>query len=240
MRIEIETDTESSDTIRATANLLTDLAERRADTHTSAPPPPPLLPLPTDSHILVGGARESITGDNPPPPPPPPPPASGRTTDNAELDGNLFPWDERIHASTKTKTREGHWKYKRNLAMQVRLDVEEELRGVQASAPAPEHSSPKTMPAPMFPAPAEPAPTPPPLAPLPGSVLSIAGEAPLTHITPSQIIARVSELRAMEKLSDSRLAEICTECGMEGMQFITGQDEATCAKFATMLEVDTE
>lgn len=48
------------------------------------------------------------------------------TVDSAELDSQGFPWDERIHARTKTKITDGTWKLKRGvdqaLVSQVRAE----------------------------------------------------------------------------------------------------------------------
>ena len=197
VRIEIDTTRDSAEEIRAIGRILAEYGITE-----------PVI----DDTVLVGGERESITGDNPQPnrprnpiPPPPPPtvttepvPLQPATTseDSEELDDNGIAWDVRIHATTKTKTKDGKWKYKRSLDENVRQEVEEELKG---AAPTP--SAPAT-----------------------------------TEIGPSQIIARVSELRALDKLTDIQLEAICASCGIESVAFIMGQDDEICAKFSDLLE----
>ena len=203
MKIEIDTESDGVESIRAIGQILINYATDMTSKHS----------------IIVGGKRESITGNNPPVPKPPlpppdapaeseqaPPPPPTASTDSAELDANGLPWDMRIHASTKTKMKDGKWKYRRGLAGNVRQDVEAELKGA-----VPTSTTTAT--------------------PVSESVTSVT--------TPSLIIARVSELRARDKLTDIRLAEICAECGIEEVAFIMGQNEETCAKFAALLEVDT-
>lgn len=55
---------------------------------------------------------------------------------NADLDANGLPWDERIHASSKTKDVKGNWKYKRGVDRAVLVpEVEAELRAISEPAP---------------------------------------------------------------------------------------------------------
>lgn len=42
-------------------------------------------------------------------------PATSAPTGSIDLDADGIPWDERIHASTKTKTQSGHWTKKRKV-----------------------------------------------------------------------------------------------------------------------------
>lgn len=81
------------------------------------PPVPPAVPLaPTVAH-----------------PAPPVPPVPG-----VELDADGFPWDGRIHSSTKAKIKSGQWKIKRGVDDSVIKSVEAELRAVLGtSAPDP-------------------------------------------------------------------------------------------------------
>ncbi len=59
-------------------------------------------------------------------------PASG-----VELDKNGLPWDERIHAGTKTKLKSGEWKAKKSVDPALVASVESELRARVAASPAP-------------------------------------------------------------------------------------------------------
>ena len=55
---------------------------------------------------------------------------SGVDPNPPELDARGFPWDERIHAGTKTKNKDGTWKYKRGVTDEEKLTVEGELEAV--------------------------------------------------------------------------------------------------------------
>lgn len=63
------------------------------------------------------------------------PATSAVPTSNGELDANGFPWDPRIHAESKTKTKAGLWKYRRNLEDAVKAQVESQLKGQQSLPP---------------------------------------------------------------------------------------------------------
>ncbi len=79
----------------------------------------------------------------PAPPPPPPPPAPPALTVFAppagagiEVDSKGFPWDGRIHASSRVKVADGTWRQRRNLDDATLSQVENELRALMASRPA--------------------------------------------------------------------------------------------------------
>lgn len=59
-------------------------------------------------------------------------PASG-----VELDKNGLPWDERIHAGTKTKIKSGEWKAKKGVEAATVAQVEAELRARVSAGNAP-------------------------------------------------------------------------------------------------------
>lgn len=85
---------------------------------------------------------------------------------NAELDKAGLPWDERIHAETKAKNKDGTWRARRNLDAAVKSKVEAELLGTVNSTPATGTAPPALPPAPARALPAAPGPTlPPPPAP---------------------------------------------------------------------------
>ena len=54
---------------------------------------------------------------------------------NAELDADGLPWDERIHAGSKTRTQKGAWTSRRGLDEAVRDAVVAELRQMYPAAP---------------------------------------------------------------------------------------------------------
>lgn len=89
-------------------------------------------------------------------------PASG-----GEIDRNGFPYDPRIHAGTKTKNKDGTWKYLRGVADSLVDEVENAYRAARGLvAPAPATQTAPPPPPVSAPAPAEgSAPPPPPAAP---------------------------------------------------------------------------
>ncbi len=104
---------------------------------------------------------------------------------DVELDANDLPWDERIHASSKTKDVKGNWKYKRGVDRDILVpEVEAELK---ATIPEPETGAVNVPPAPVEATP------PPPLAtaPTPGNPTGIP--APDTG-TPSINVTTFAQL----------------------------------------------
>jgi hypothetical protein len=66
------------------------------------------------------------------------------------LDKNGYPWDERIHASSRAKTADGSWRSKRGVDPALITQVEAELRALMAIPVAPVVSVPTaTMPVPI-------------------------------------------------------------------------------------------
>jgi len=53
-----------------------------------------------------------------------------------EFDADGLPWDERIHASTKTTTQDGRWKKKRGVDQSLVEEVEAELRYTEEESSA--------------------------------------------------------------------------------------------------------
>lgn len=88
--------------------------------NTSAPTTPAFVPpAPNSASAPVPAA------------PPAAPPAPG-----VELDKNGLPWDERIHAGTKTKIKDGSWKAKKGVDDATVAAVTAELRARLSAAPA--------------------------------------------------------------------------------------------------------
>ena len=114
------------------------------------------LPVPPATELITGTTLSTV-------PPPPPQPAGGEAgdwTDQAGAAGGqtdqappptvetnekgepVGPWDGRYHASTKTKTGDGHWKMKRGLN-----DTEKAAAMALRAAVAPPAAPPATPPA---------------------------------------------------------------------------------------------
>jgi hypothetical protein len=82
-----------------------------------------------------------------------PPSAAAAPTAAPARDSTGIVWDARIHASTKTKTKDGSWTAKRNVDPAFRAQVEADLRGVTGAAAAPAMPAPPpTAPTPAAPA----------------------------------------------------------------------------------------
>ncbi len=137
---------------------------------TLVPPPPPPAADELDPSVFRAAAVPPGTVPPPPPPPPAPvapvilnsdtaPPSAPKLASPSELDAEGLPWDERIHSSTKNKTKDGSWKTRRNLADGVYEQIVAELRA-GASAVPPVPLPPSVVPAPPLPpgVPAPPAP----------------------------------------------------------------------------------
>jgi len=71
------------------------------------------------------------------PPAPPAPPALQGSAPPVMVDARGLPWDERIHASTRTQTQKGEWKAKRGVDDALVADVEMELRARVEATRAP-------------------------------------------------------------------------------------------------------
>jgi len=146
------------------------------------------------------------------------PTASGAApTANApavELDKTGLPWDERIHASTKSKLKSGEWKEKRGVDPALIASVTAELRAIPTGAPAPVDNpaavfgagAPVDNPAAVFgagaPAPALPQ-APAPTAP--------AGGDPTTF---EQLMPRLTPAISSGQLSPLALQNACTSMGL--------------------------
>lgn len=94
-------------------------------------PPPPVVTAPTTTTL---GAASSVANAG-----------------SVELDAKGLPWDERIHASTKSKIANGEWKAKRGIPPERTVAVEAELRAALGNG-APPVAPTVTAPVPAAPA----------------------------------------------------------------------------------------
>lgn len=137
-------------------------------------------------------------------------PASlGAGAASVELDKNGLPWDERIHAGTKTKLKSGEWKAKKQVDSALVAQVEAELRARIAAMPAPVAAVPAVPAAPVAPAapvvdpaavfggaapgvpPAPAIPTAPPVAPL-APAATVAPSVSADPATFEQLMPRIT------------------------------------------------
>jgi hypothetical protein len=124
-------------------------------------------------------------------------PAAWTPVGSAELDARGLPWDKRIHASTKTQTQDGLWKYARGVDKLLVPQVEAELLAVQA-IPVPEVAA-VTAPAPIV-----------PLSPVPAA-LPMTFTQLMQHTTPMLVSGELNQpilQSVVEKLGLPHLAAL--------------------------------
>jgi hypothetical protein len=124
-----------------------------ANAHVVSPIPlPPAVPVEPPAGYLVGDDEIPQDSCIPSPPvlgsipdmPPAVPnlepssfPAMPNPFGNKELDVHGLPWDNRIHARTKTKTADGAWKLMRGVEQDLVKQIESQLRGALNAPSAP-------------------------------------------------------------------------------------------------------
>lgn len=145
----------------------------------------------------------------------------GDQTDGTGVDADGLPWDERIHASTKTKTAKGVWTKRRGGPSGNELAaIEAELRGevqqplpIPAPAPAPVAPlSPVPMP---MPAPA-PAPVAPPAMPDAPAPMPAAAPAPVAETEQwdfAKLMAQIGP-KMGTTIDPAYLASVCQKYGI--------------------------
>lgn len=102
----------------------------------SAPSPADAAPSPTAPEVPQGGVPVPPSAASVPAPPstaPEVPAAPTTSAPSGELDVNGLPWDERIHASSKTRNADGSWRQRRNLSPVTLETVTAELRARAAN-----------------------------------------------------------------------------------------------------------
>ena len=119
-------------------------------------------------------------------------------SNGVETDSDGLPWDHRIHASTKTQTKDGKWKKKRGVDKELVDQVEAELKATM-TAPAAEAA-----PAEAAPAEAEQ----PKADPLAGLVPPPPPPATTEQPTFTALLKKVSQLRSDEKMDDAAFESI--------------------------------
>lgn len=129
-------------------------------------------------------------------------PASlGAGAASVELDKNGLPWDERIHAGTKTKLKSGEWKAKKQVDAASVAQVETELRARGAATPAAvpvAPAAPVVDPAAVFGGAAPTIPTAPPVASL----------APAAPVAPSAVAGPTTFEQLMPRITAAVTAGI--------------------------------
>lgn len=149
-------------------------------------------------------------------------PPTANPAGGVELDKAGLPWDGRIHASTKTKTKPGLWTAKRGVDPALVVTVEAELRQVMGAAPAVAPAAPPAPPAaPVVPvappqAPAAPvAPPAPPAAPVAG------GADPRQMFV--GLVGRTSAAIGAGKVTQDEVTAICAKHGAAALPLLANR-----------------
>jgi hypothetical protein len=154
------------------------------------------------------------------PPAPPAPPADTPSFDatRIEADTDGLPHDARIHASTKTKNKDGRWKKKKGVDDATVTRVEAELRSIMNLPPPAPPSAPATPPAPPAAPPPPPvAATPPAAAPAPPAPPAAAPAPPAASggvATFSQLMAWVGPAMSAGRLTGAKVEETMRNLGI--------------------------
>lgn len=119
------------------------------------------------------------------------------------VDSAGFPWDERIHSSSRATNQDGTWRYRKGIGNDVKAAVEAELRGQPASPPAPAPA------VPVAPQPPSSAPTPSPAPPVSPPAAPVTGLPPFPAF-----MTRMAPLAQAGKTSLTRIAEIAATLGV--------------------------
>lgn len=178
--------------------------------------------LPTTANVTVQNVVHKGV-DTPPPPPPAVTETKGEPEDEghddgAEIDSRGFPWDARIHASTKTKLKSGPtagaWKPLRGVDENLVKQVEAEYlaqRGTATQAPAVTETA---APPPPPPAAAETKAPPPPPRSEQLIQAAAAGAAANPFLT---AMRRVTALQQAGILTEEVKAEFLAAVGLESL-----------------------
>jgi len=186
----------------------------------------PEVPTPADTQAeqaerdAAAHAARMAKSTAPPAPAPPaapeaPAPAATATS-GVKVDAAGLPWDSRIHASTKTQTRNGHWKKRKGVDDGTRRAVEAELKQLMA-VPTPA-SAEDTAPSTAAPAKstAPPAPTPTPAA---------APTAEPESMTFAEFLRHVAERVQTGQVTMDRVNEIVKGQGIENLSLMSSRPD---------------
>ena len=113
------------------------------------------------------------------------------------LDANGLPWDERIHAGTKTKTADGSWKKKRGVDPDVLKEIEQELRDLMSIPLGGE-----------------------PLTDVPAPVTDVP-----TSMNYAEFLKAVSQLIIEGKTTLEKVNEACRDKGVQSMHLVGTRED---------------
>ncbi len=158
-------------------------------------------PKPADTvteNVTAVAAPATVTASSAPPPPPPPP-----ATVEPLLDSRGYPWDARIHSSSKALNQDGTHRYKKGLNPVTKNEVEAALKGVVVAAMPQNISVAQTVTAPASPA-IDSAPTASPTVSAPPPPPPPVAAAPA--LTFAKVIQQMTMARWDKATMDARLA----------------------------------
>lgn len=149
------------------------------------------------------------------------------------LDSAGTPWDERIHASTKTTNKDGTWTRRRNTPDDVFASVMAELSGTPAptTPPAPEPTAAEAFtppPAVVIPPVPSTAPTAAP-APVPAPAATTAAPAAV------EIMKRVTAAQGKGRFDAAALAEVNAACNFATLADLFRASDDVRATFSAIL-----
>lgn len=197
------------------------------------PPPPPPAPS-TAAAAVFSTAATAPTATSPMPPPASPPPAPPSAPAAAaptapaaptspaggvELDKNGLPWDQRIHSSNKTKTKDGSWRARSGFndeALKKRIEAELRASVAANAAVAPPPPPPAAPPAPAAPVvTAAAAAVGLPIAPPPAPPAPPPAAAPAA--TFADLMVRLGPALADGRLSPEKCAQVLSPFNLTGI-----------------------
>lgn len=145
----------------------------------------------------------------------------------ADVDAKGFPWDERIHSSSKEKIQNGTWKYKRGVYKDIVAQVELELRGNVPTTSPTQISEPTVTPNAEVTTEQTPPPPPPPPPP-PAS--AVESNAPATF---AELMQRITA----NKVPLQKLQAWCTDKQLGSFTLLGQASNETIAEAAKALGV---
>jgi hypothetical protein len=214
--------------------------------HTIPPAPPaadevpqvPFAGIPT----VVPPAPAAITPPAPPVDTPPLAPIG------VALDGEGLPWDQRIHASTKTfRQSDNTWKLKKGADATLVGQVKAELRTAMGApvVPPPAPVTPPVVPvAPMV----NETPVPPvnetvvppaPVVPTPAAVTPPVPPAPAppAAMTYPELVQAVTAKQGQDKISFMEVVKVCNDHGLANLQLLGSRPDIIPSVFAKLEEI---
>ena len=180
--------------------------------------------------VVISDGAVAVRGETGPtvtlPPSVPPPTLVEPETVNATppaLDSQGLPWDERIHASSKSLNADGTWRFKRGVDKALVMSVGAELKVRMATAAAAPVPPPPTETAVVVPPPPTTVAEVPPPAPEPTSVVPPPPAAvPQVPQTFAQLMPHLTAAMQGGRLQMPAIIEACQKAGCPALPALAG------------------